>query len=677
MKYLLPVMFFLGVFLAENSSAQWMLTNGPYEAYARCLAAGKSALFAGTANGVFRSTNDGATWKSVNYYYPARTVLALVAQDSFIFAADTTGKIYRTSDNGSSWKLLRTKNPNIGLSVTDSLLFAFSWDGAIGRSTDHGDSLKLCTISSQSGIPEFYSIVRHDSILYAGTSSGIFTSRNEGKTWFSDQNFLSNSITSSLVGNNRFMFTGISQGYVGDPVGVFRSADGVHWDKINSGLLDTFVRALITTNDSTVFAGTNGGIYRSTNNGSSWKQVSAIGSILAFAASGNIMYAATYEHIVRSTDNGSNWKIIDSGMPFTHVSGLARNNADLYAVTDVGIFRYAQNNSWKPVFEKLGLTALAIHGDQFLTGGSNGDVYYSIDSGKSWVQSNTLVNGTIRSLAIDGNNFFAATDTYSGLLHSTDYGLTWSKALKQNSTLPQSIATIDSVIISANFLDGVFRSTDNGINWKNIYIDTVFGITYTIVAVGTEFWAGTRNGVFFSNDLGADWTRIGFADTGITTLAIDDKNIFAGINGYGIYKYDNGTWTSVPDTLTDKNINYLTMDNSDLFYASSTGIWRRSLNEITSGIKNVFTGNGIQLHASYPNPFSAKTMLSLSSSKREFVDIKIFDILGNQCSKIFSGELDEGKHSFEWNASDLPNGIYNCIVRSADGLMTEQLIVVH
>ena len=46
------------------------------------------------------------------------------------------------------------------------------------------------------------------------------------------------------------------------------------------------------------------------------------------------------------------------------------------------------------------------------------------------------------------------------------------------------------------------------------------------------------------------------------------------------------------------------------------------------------------------------------------------DMLGKQCAQVFSGDLDGGDHSFEWDASHHPPGMYLCVIR-AGGIARE------
>jgi len=65
-----------------------------------------------------------------------------------------------------------------------------------------------------------------------------------------------------------------------------------------------------------------------------------------------------------------------------------------------------------------------------------------------------------------------------------------------------------------------------------------------------------------------------------------------------------------------------------------------------------------RLSANYPNPFNSSTTIRISLAKSEYVDVKVFDILGKEVSSLIVGRLDSGEHSLTWNAQGLASGVY-------------------
>jgi len=78
-----------------------------------------------------------------------------------------------------------------------------------------------------------------------------------------------------------------------------------------------------------------------------------------------------------------------------------------------------------------------------------------------------------------------------------------------------------------------------------------------------------------------------------------------------------------------------------------------SVVEATVTIPKVFS-----LEQNYPNPFNPSTKISFSLAADSKVMLKIYDILGQEVSTLFSGDLQAGEHEINFNASALNSGVY-------------------
>ena len=140
-----------------------------------------------------------------------------------------------------------------------------------------------------------------------------------------------------------------------DTLGVYFSSDaGATWKA--TSLLNIFAYS-VAVKGSTVFAGSDSSIYRSTDNGVTWNvafstqsQVNAI----AINSSGSFIYAGTDNGVFRSTDLGITWAATDLGLTSTPVYSLAVYSAGsidssyVFAGTGGGIFRSIDNGTtWK------------------------------------------------------------------------------------------------------------------------------------------------------------------------------------------------------------------------------------------------------------------------------------------------------------------------------------------
>jgi hypothetical protein len=84
-----------------------------------------------------------------------------------------------------------------------------------------------------------------------------------------------------------------------------------------------------------------------------------------------------------------------------------------------------------------------------------------------------------------------------------------------------------------------------------------------------------------------------------------------------------------------------------------------TINARTTAVnENGTTPTSFKLEQNYPNPFNPTTIISFSLPSRSFVSLKVFDLMGREVATLVSEELSAGNHFRQWNATDMPSGIY-------------------
>jgi hypothetical protein len=81
----------------------------------------------------------------------------------------------------------------------------------------------------------------------------------------------------------------------------------------------------------------------------------------------------------------------------------------------------------------------------------------------------------------------------------------------------------------------------------------------------------------------------------------------------------------------------------------------------TSGIQKISKVKPLLL--CYPNPFNSQIHIDLNLSRRDEVEILITDALGRTIETIQNGVLNSGNHTWIWDGSKTPLGIYFCITK--------------
>ncbi len=268
----------------------------------------------------------------------------------------------------------------------------------------------------------------------------------------------------------------------------------------------------------TVLAGTTGGLYLCTYDGSNWVSSVAGNSglenkaITTLTANGNNIFAGIIDMAMEqnagmymSSDNGDNWRAINNGMPvdsnglYYRIMSLTTTNNNIVAGTqgDGVIMSPDNGNSW--ALANYGLhtviTSLAASSDSILAGTEFGGVYVSTDSGLIWIAMNAGLSNRINALAINGNNIYAGT-AINGVYWYSNVGNNW---VAENAGLTSS--SITSIIASGNFvfagtLGGVYLSSDNGMSWI-AWNDSLTNTKISSLAFsGNYIFAGTAGGVY-------------------------------------------------------------------------------------------------------------------------------------------------------------------------------------
>ncbi len=82
------------------------------------------------------------------------------------------------------------------------------------------------------------------------------------------------------------------------------------------------------------------------------------------------------------------------------------------------------------------------------------------------------------------------------------------------------------------------------------------------------------------------------------------------------------------------------------------------------------------LSNNYPNPFNPSTTIKYQIPKRSNVIIKVFSLLGEEVKMLMNEEQEAGIYEIEFNAKDLPSGVYFYQLRAGDFIQTMKMILM-
>ena len=402
--------------------------------------------------------------------------------------------------------------------------------------------------------------------------------------------------------------------------GVFKSTNGgTSWSAVNSGLTGTTVNSVAVSpnfaTDHTLFAGTWGGVFISTNGGTSWSAVNsgltgtAVNSVAVSPnfATDHTLFAGISGGVFISTNGGTSWSAVNSGLTNTDINSVALS----------------------PNFAS----------DQTLFAGTFGGVFLSTNAGGSWSAVNSGLTGTtVNSVAVSPNfatdhTLFAGTS--GGVFLSTNAGASWSAI---NSGLTNT--DINSVALSPNFAsdhtlfagtwgDGVFKSTNGGTSWSAIN-SGLASTAIKSVALSPNFasdqtlFAATWGGVFISTNAGGSWSAInsGLTSTYISSLALSpnfatDHTLFAGTYG-GVFLSTNagGSWSAINSGLTNMYIYSVALSpnfasDQTLFAGTWGGVFKTTNGGTSwSAINSGLASTAVRSVALSPNFVSDQTLFA-------------------------------------------------------------------
>jgi Bacterial Ig domain/Secretion system C-terminal sorting domain len=553
--------------------------------------------------GVYKSIDGGNTWAATSLAFTlanGRTLSKILVNptDPNIVMAGGRAGIYRSTNAGSTWTQVSTANirdlefkPN-----NPSVLYAGGYAGAgFLRSTDGGITWVKNTTSMATGIQRIAVAVSPLNANYvyclAATTGtygfeGLYLSTDGGTT------FTKKSSTPNILGwyNGTASQSDAADGQgwydlclavsptnintiLTGGVNIWRSTNGgTSWSKLTAWEANTTATNYshadvhdLTYAGTTLYAGSDGGVFISTNDGTAWANRSANMSIaqlygLALSpTSATTILSGHQDNGTNLTTNGTSWAqvnggdgmlcMIDQATPTRMFSTIY--NGALYRSTNSGasfsgIYTVPGGGWVTPILQdKVTPTTL-------YAGGTN--VVKSINSGTNWTTISAFSGvGTLVSMSIARNNSqIIAAASATRVMVTTNGGSTWTN---RTTGLPAntSIQGIEIDVNDANKIyvalasyagNSVFRSLDGGATWANISaglpsIPAECFVTQNN-ATGVVY-VGTDLGVYYSANSGTTWTAF---NTGMPGLVIKDLEIFYPTGKLRAATYGRGVWES-------------------------------------------------------------------------------------------------------------------------------------
>jgi photosystem II stability/assembly factor-like uncharacterized protein len=723
-SFLMPVVsiWLLGVTTAYTQG-QWAKTNGPYGYTTSAIASVNSKrIFAATLEaGLFRSTDQGATWQQINNGLNGYIPFYSLAIDSSgnVYAGTYDGHVFKTIDYGATW----------------------------AQMSDWGHYFVLCLSVNSHG--NIYAGIGSTNVTQEG---GLYVSTNGGNSWNEDTTWLNWAVYN-------ICFDAFDRVYMATNFGFFRS--------LSSDINPTWVQySDVATDQCCVYVGSNGDVYyadqnyfvsHSTDGGDTWRDNSLQGQIITCitGADSGVVYAGSADgHLWKSTDFGHSWDSLYLNGMTTRIRSLIQipKGPLMIATGGDGILKsYDGGQTWieggiKPVQPTQLLadstgTIYAVRPDNIIS--------RTTDQGEHWRR---VSNATFNSLTKTDKNTFmyaiscivrepadgAAYDTlcFSGYISAyqcynpcpgSNSSVTAENLISSQDGYIYMYGMINSTSCSFTHPYGVGysnpaltikRSTNDGLDWKEIksapcyssplYFSCnsggwVFDISTDSTAsvssdngntwndlsgkfssiVGTPAMGlyavdGTGN-IVYSSDFGVNWSvsaGLNIFHIQATSLLLGPNNVLlAGTKqGKVLYSRTGSLWDTLSGTLPPESVGTLAVDSAGHVWAAlPDGVYRWS-NSITDVHESALTPLSEDM-VLYPNPASEATTVDIPLPQTGATEIRLYDMLGRNVFRLSGPTIRTGAFHAMIPVNSLAPGLYTCRTRVGNKLFVNPLVV--
>jgi len=542
-------------------------------------------LLCGSINGVWMSKDSGDSWQKLGTGASPVNVdsVAIDPRNTTTMYAGTFWRPYKSTDSGKNWRLIKE-----GM-IDDSDVFAITIDSknpehivasacsGIYESQNAGEHwTKIQGIPSQSRRTR--DILQHPTrpgTVYAATTEGFWMTTTSGRTWAltTQRDLEINSIAVHPDEPDR-IFLGTNN------YGVLVSNDGGrNFSPANGNFTSRFTYSLTPDiqDPNRMYAithnvGTGGGFFFvSSNGGQSWTQARnlQINRDKPFVVAQDpqvptTMYLGTNTGVFRSVDRGESWTKMAAPKPVTRSKKApVKKTATAKVVKPEPVVDPNLPTPVQVITDQVTVLEFLPGPDGGLYAGTSKAFYKTTDPSKGWTPV-IFGNGLDqRVMAVYANpdrpeTIWAGTSV-SGVVVSRDGGKTWEKAGGAVDGVPVSSITSDRKrpdYIYVGTTQSFYMSRDNGRTWQRRGGNLPLG-NYTSILINPNnsdeilisSALGTDGGIFMSSDAGSKWKRLDSKDMHLASRRFwsmiydprDPNRIFAGTHSSGVYRIERRT----------------------------------------------------------------------------------------------------------------------------------------
>ncbi len=566
LNYSLDSYYGVGVFKSSDAGASWtkIASSSSVGSYISQIAIDPqhtNTVYLSGSAGVYRSTNAGVSWTSTSSGSSANCILINPVNTLTLYTSTggySSDVIKKSTDGGLTWIVITNGLP-----------------ASIGRAQLALSGVDTGVVYASIANPANYQLLG----LYGSTDGGAtWVVKNSATNYMGTQGWYDNAITVNPTNSSSVVVGGLD---------IYTSTTGgtsltqrTNWATSSASNFAHADIHFLGYNGPVLYCGSDGGVFKSTNDGVTWTDLNATLSTLQYMSADYDpnsvlrLYGGTQDNNKElSTNGGTTWNQVTTGDggctivdPVTtnyvygqYVNGSIQRSSN-FGASYVEIRPSAASGGlfYNPYAMAPGDHNTIVYGqaDLWIT---NGVQAATSSTGWRQIATKTVVGGNVSAIGISASNtakIYAATSN-GRILVTPDTGNVWTTSTGFPYVTGLAVdVTNDSVCYAcfSGFSSGlhICRTSDGGATWMNITGNfpniPVLCIALKTTAPRTIF-LGTDLGVYKSADEGASWVSF---NNGMPALPVFDLKykepaqvLLAATHGRGCWTFSYGTFSSI------------------------------------------------------------------------------------------------------------------------------------
>jgi photosystem II stability/assembly factor-like uncharacterized protein len=329
-------------------------------------------------------------------------------------------------------------------------------------------------------------------------------------------------------------------------------------------------------------------------------------------------------------------------------------------------------------------------------GGDFGKLYKTTDGGVSLDTIYPGLNDHFHSVYFPSRDTGYMATKYAGLLKSTNGGTNWIVLRQPNGDFFEGLFCLNNNTVFASGLGlhssnnwQIFRSTDGGVNWDSIYIQSAGFVYSTHFTDSFTGYAATGSGkVYKTTNGGSNWAS-----------KLDDSSsafhsvFFVNPNTGFVVGYLNSNYaktTNAGETWSVYNSYLFNGLYSVYFIDANTGVavgYYRIIRTTNGGepigIKPISSEipKTFSLFQNFPNPFNPVTRIKYDippskGARGMMTKLIIFDVLGKEVQTLVNQHLSPGTYEVNFDGSNFSSGVYYYRLDAGDYTETRKMVLI-